>query len=77
MGPMEVLPAVSGAILTTVVAFASFLFISGTTGDFFAEMAIVVILTLVFSLLEGAFILPAHVAHSKALDDDKRPQRVL
>ena len=72
-GTLEVLPAVSGAILTTVVAFASFLFIAGTTGDFFAEMAIVVILTLVFSLLEGTFILPAHVAHSKALDPENRP----
>ncbi|MEM6629530.1 MAG: efflux RND transporter permease subunit [Bacteroidota bacterium] len=67
-GTLEVLPAVTGAILTTVVAFGSFLFIAGTTGDFFAEMSIVVILTLVFSLLEGAFVLPAHVAHSKALD---------
>lgn len=66
-GTMEVLPAVTGAIATTVVAFASFLFIEGTIGQFFSEMAIVVMLTLVFSLLEGAFVLPAHVAHSKAL----------
>ena len=70
-GTLEVLPAVTGAILTTVVAFGSFLFIAGTTGDFFAEMSIVVILTLIFSLLEGAFVLPAHVAHSKALAPPK------
>lgn len=66
-GTMEVLPAVFGAITTTMVAFGSFLLIEGTTGDFFSEMAIVVILTLAFSLIEGAFVLPAHVAHSKAL----------
>ncbi|MEM7372574.1 MAG: efflux RND transporter permease subunit [Bacteroidota bacterium] len=66
-GTMEVLPAVAGAIATTVVAFGSFLFIAGTSGQFFSEMAVVVILTLIFSLLEGAFVLPAHVAHSKAL----------
>ncbi|MEM7657883.1 MAG: efflux RND transporter permease subunit, partial [Bacteroidota bacterium] len=66
-GTMEVLPAVFSAILTTVVAFGSFLFLAGISGDFFSEMAIVVMLTLVFSLIEGAFILPGHVAHSKAL----------
>lgn len=66
-GTMEVLPAVTGAITTTVIAFGSFLFIAGTSGQFFGEMAIVVILTLIFSLVEGAFVLPAHVAHSKAL----------
>ena len=66
-GTLEVLPSVFGAISTTVVAFMSFLFIAGTIGDFFSELAIVVVLTLLFSLLEGAFVLPAHIAHSKAL----------
>ena len=74
-GTMQVLPAVTGAILTTVVAFGSFLYIAGTVGDFFSEMAVVVILTLLFSLLEGAFILPAHVAHSKALDRELMEKR--
>ena len=67
VGTMEVLPAVTGAILTTVVAFASFLFIEGTVGTFFSDVAIVVMLTLTFSLIEGALVLPAHIAHSKAL----------
>jgi len=70
-GTMKVLPAVFSAILTTVIAFSTFFFIDGTLGDFFSSMAIVVIFSLVFSLVEGAFILPAHVAHSKALDPDK------
>ncbi len=70
-GTMEVLPAVLSAILTTMVAFGSFLFLEGITGDFFSEMAIVVILTLAFSLIEGAFILPGHVSHSKALSREK------
>lgn len=67
-GTLEVLPAVLGAILTTMVAFGSFLYIAGTTGQFFSEMAIVVILTLAFSLIEGTFVLPAHISHSKALE---------
>ena len=72
-GTMEVLPAVLGAILTTMIAFGSFIFLEGITGDFFSEMAIVVILTLGFSLIEGAFILPAHISHSKDLkrEEDK------
>ncbi len=66
-GTMEVLPAVLSAILTTMVAFGMFFFLDGITGDFFKDVALVVILTLGFSLLEGALILPGHVAHSKAL----------
>ena len=66
-GTLEVLPAVFSAIVTTVIAFSSFYFIEGTLGDFFRDMATVIILTLVFSLIEGAFILPAHVGNSKAL----------
>jgi multidrug efflux pump subunit AcrB len=69
-GTMQVLPAVFSAILTTVVAFCTFFFIEGTLGDFFVEMAIVVIFSLVFSLVEGAVILPTHVAHSYALHPD-------
>ena len=67
-GTMEVLPAIFSAILTTMVAFSSFFFIDGRMGDFFKEMAFIVIATLFFSLVEGIFILPAHVAHSKALN---------
>ncbi len=68
-GTMEVLPAVTSAIITTVVAFSSFFFIDGFLGDVFKELAIVVIFTLVFSLVEGALILPAHIAHSEALKE--------
>ena len=72
-GTMEVIPAVLSAILTTIVAFSTFFFIQGRLGDFFSEMAFIVIATLIFSLIEGALILPAHVAHSKALDKDQKP----
>ena len=66
-GTLEVLPAVFSAILTTVIAFSLFFVIDGIMGDFFVEMGFVVVATLVISLVEGALILPAHVAHSKAL----------
>jgi multidrug efflux pump subunit AcrB len=75
-GTLQVLPAVFAAITTTIVAFGSFLFIDGRLGDFFSEMAIVVMFSLIFSLIEGVIILPTHVAHSKALSADRTPNPV-
>lgn len=75
-GTLQVLPAVFAAIVTTVLAFSSFLFIDGRLGDFFSQMAIVVIFSLIFSLIEGAVILPTHVAHSKALSPDRDTNKV-
>lgn len=72
-GTMEVLPAVTGAIMTTMIAFASFFFVAGQIGEYFSSLAVFVIFALAFSLIEGALILPTHVAHSHALDPDKKP----
>jgi len=75
-GTMQVLPAVFSAILTTVLAFSLFLFIEGQLGDIFRDMALVVIFSLIFSLVEGATILPAHVGHSKALSPERDVNKV-
>ncbi|MEZ4686880.1 MAG: efflux RND transporter permease subunit [Bacteroidia bacterium] len=74
-GTTEVFPAVTAAIMTTVAAFSAFYFLEGRTGEIFSEMSFVVILTLLFSLVEGAFILPAHVAESHALDRDAKEKK--
>ena len=66
-GTMEVIPPIVSAIITTILAFSLFLFLDGRIGDFFGEVSVVVILTLVVSLVEALIILPAHLAHSKAL----------
>ncbi|MGH1334823.1 MAG: efflux RND transporter permease subunit [Aureispira sp.] len=66
-GVMEVLPSVISAVLTTCWFFTLFFLIEGQLGDFFSSVAFVVITTLGFSLIEGFFILPAHIAHSKDL----------
>ncbi len=66
-GTLEVIPPVVSAIVTTLLAFSVFLFLDGRIGEFFGEVSVVVILTLVVSLLEALVILPAHLAHSKAL----------
>ncbi|MGB0430427.1 MAG: efflux RND transporter permease subunit, partial [Bacteroidia bacterium] len=75
VGTMEVFPAVVSAILTTVAAFGAFFFMDGRLGEFAPNMAFVVIATLLFSLVEGALILPAHVAHSKALKRDAKKDK--
>lgn len=66
-GTLEVTPAVVSGVLTTMLAFSAFLFLDGRMGDFFGEVGVIVISILFVSLIEGLIILPAHMAHSKAL----------
>ncbi len=75
-GTMEVIPPIVSAILTTILAFGIFLFLDGRIGDFFGEVSVIVILTLAVSLVEALIILPAHLAHSKALkSEDDNPKK--
>jgi multidrug efflux pump subunit AcrB len=68
-GTMEVLAPISSAIITTLLAFGTILFLDGRISDFFGQVSIIVILILTVSLFEAFIILPAHIAHSKALRD--------
>jgi len=72
-GALEVLPAVFSAVLTTIIAFSTFLLVDGVFGQMFLEMAVVVMAALFISLIEAALILPAHIAHSRALAQDRKP----
>jgi multidrug efflux pump subunit AcrB len=74
-GTMEVLPSILSAIITTILAFSTFMFLDSRIGEFFAEVSTVVILTLVVSLVEALIILPAHIAHSKALRKNKEEKK--
>ena len=74
-GTMEVIPPIVSAILTTIIAFSTFLFLDGRIGEFFGEVSVVVILTLSISLIEALIILPAHIAHSKALVKEDPDQK--
>ncbi len=69
-GTLEVSTAIISAILTTVVAFSAFFFLEGRFGDFYYEVAVVVVITLLFSLIEALIFLPAHIAHSSAMKKD-------
>ena len=66
-GTMEVIPPIISAILTTILAFSTFLFLDGRIGEFFGEVSIIVLLTLSVSLIEALIILPSHISHSKTL----------
>ena len=70
-GTMEVIPPIVSAILTTIIAFSTFFFVDGRIGSFFGEVSTIVLLTLSVSLIEALVILPAHIAHSKALDRER------
>ena len=76
-GVLEVIPPVVSAIITTILAFSLFLFLDGRIGEFFSELSIVVMLTLFISLIEALIILPAHLAHSKALLKNKKEPKDL
>jgi len=71
-GTMEVIVPITSAIITTIVAFSTFFFLDGRIGEMFPEVSIIVLLTLSVSLVEALLILPAHVAHSKALLKNQR-----
>ena len=57
-------PVVFG-VITTILAFTPWLFVSGSTSEFTRHITWVVILALIFSLVESLLILPSHLASMK------------
>lgn len=66
-GTLEVVPSVTASILTTVVAFVPLFFIEGNM-EMMKDVGFVVVVTLLISLLEAFFVLPAHLASPKILN---------
>jgi multidrug efflux pump subunit AcrB len=71
-GTMDVLAPVLVSIATTLVAFTPYFFIYGEMGKYVSQIGIVVIISLLFSLVEAIILLPAHLAHSKAMTEEAR-----
>jgi multidrug efflux pump subunit AcrB len=71
VGTQEVAVPVTFGVLTTVVAFLPLLMIEGVRGQIFAQIPLIVIPVLLFSLVESKLILPAHLKHVRMRD----PQR--
>ena len=64
-GTKEMAVPVTFGVLTTVAAFLPLLMIDGVRGKIFAQIPLVVIPVLLFSLIESKFILPSHLQHMK------------
>ena len=62
-GTQEVAIPVAFGVLTTVAAFMPLLMIEGVRGKIFAQIPLIVIPVLLFSLIETKFVLPAHMKH--------------
>ncbi len=62
-GAQEVATPVIFGVLTTIIAFVPLLLVEGRRGQFFAQIPLVVIPCLLFSLVESKLILPAHLGH--------------
>ena len=74
-GALEVIPAVTTSILTTLIAFSPLLFLSGTRMEMMYEMAVVVMGALAFSLFEAFLVLPAHLGNEKVLNAKSRDRK--
>lgn len=71
-GANKVAKPIIFAIVTSVIAFMPLLFLPGPEGMLMRVIPIVVITTLLFSLFESLFILPAHLSHDSSNSKPKR-----
>ncbi|NIR44344.1 MAG: efflux RND transporter permease subunit [Gemmatimonadetes bacterium] len=71
-GTMDVIKPVTISVVTTMIAFIPYFYFYGMLGKYVWQIAAVIIIALAFSLIEAFIILPAHLSHSKALQD--RPE---
>ena len=62
-GTQEVAVPVTFGVLTTVAAFTPLLLIEGARGQIFAQIPLIVIPVLLFSIVESKFVLPSHLSH--------------
>lgn len=60
------------AVLTTMIFFAPWMYLSGATSEFTRAISLVVIMALTFSLIESLFILPAHLTKLKPINPKSR-----
>jgi len=76
-GTKEIALPVTFGVLTTVAAFSPLLMIDGVRGKIFAQIPLVVIPVLLFSLIESKFVLPSHLQYMKLRSVDKRPNLLI
>lgn len=75
-GTMEMISPVIISLLTTATAFSMFMFLPEQVGEFFQEVAFVVIAVLAIAIIETFIILPGHVGHAKGIKEDIKLTKV-
>lgn len=65
IGTQDMMKPVIFGVLTTIIAFLPWAFLSGPERNFTEQISFVVMAALIFSLIESLLILPAHLAHMK------------
>ncbi len=75
-GTKEVAVPVTFGVLTTIAAFLPLAFVEGARGQMFAQIPIVVVPILIFSLIESKFVLPAHLKHIKLRSEKQSKSRL-
>lgn len=71
-GTQQIATPVTFGVLTTVAAFLPLLLIDGRRGPIFAQIPMVVIPVLLFSLIESKFVLPSHLRNMKLQNDPSK-----
>lgn len=74
-GTKEVAVPVTFGVLTTIAAFLPLAFIEGRRGAMFAQIPVIVIPVLLFSLIESKFVLPSHLKTLKLRSDKSSPSK--
>ena len=69
VGTQEIAIPVTFGVLTTVAAFIPLMMVEGVRGQIFAQIPLIVIPVLLFSLVESKLVLPAHLKHVKVRGD--------
>lgn len=71
-GASEMVWPVFSAVVTTIIAFVPLFFVQGIMGKFIAVLPLAVVSTLIGSLVESIWILPAHLGHEKEKPSEKQ-----
>ncbi|WP_448568780.1 efflux RND transporter permease subunit [Thalassotalea ganghwensis] len=74
-GTEEVATPVTFGVLTTIAAFLPLGFIEGLRGAIFAQIPVIVIPVLLFSLIESKFVLPSHLKNLKLRSEKTKQSR--
>lgn len=72
LGTQLVVKPVIFAVITTMIAFAPWLFISGEDAQLTRQISIIIICALLFSLIEAFLILPAHLRNLAPVENPGR-----